>query len=470
MKSCLKLCLILSVVCPVLSRGEESLEIGSRRELFVDRYLIAEMRGAELKLNPLSPAAPSSQPALAGHYATVLRDGDTFRQYCRGDKIAGLHWRTDGWETYHAAELTLLAESLDGIVWRKPDLGRYEIERYPHGNVVLADKFLVNHNFTPMIDTKPGVDTRQRYKAIGGGSYRQHGATLRLKYGDGGLYAFCSPDGVHWDRLRDEPIIPENWGSFDSQNVAFYSPAEAQYVCYFRTFEKGFRTVSRSTSRDFMTWTEPMMMRGRMEKEHLYTSGVHPYFRAPHIYIAPATWYLPGENPNTRVVLLTSRAGSDAFDRTFGREEFLPNAAAGNRTNYIAWTNGVRTGLRELSFYSLGTRFTLRLDGFGSLHADGSDGQAITRPFTFSGDRLTLNYSARVGGSVRVEICDLDDEPIEGFSLEQCVPLVGDEIDGRVRWKSGAELGDLAGRAVSLRFVVRLADVFAMQFSDENED
>ena len=457
--------LVTVLVCDICVAADEAVDIGSRRELFVDRFLIAQMDHAELKLNCLRPTERSPKPALGGHYATVLRDGGKFRQYCRGDKVAGLHWRKDGWEAYHAAELTLMAESVDGIHWTLPDLGLYDFKRYPQGNVVLADHFLVTHNFSPLIDTKPGVAPEQRYKAVGGVSYRRQNADLKSKYGEGGLYAFVSPDGVHWKKLRDGPIIPESWGSFDSQNVAFYSPAEQQYVCYFRSFEKGFRAVRRSTSRDFVTWTEPVTMKGRMEKEHLYTSGTHPYFRAPHIYIAPATWFLPGEDPNTRVVLMTSRAGSDTFDRTFGRQEFLPNAAGGNRTNYIAWTNGAQTGPRELSFYSLGTRFTLRLDGFGSIHADGEQGQVVTKPLTFAGDRLSLNFITREAGSVRVEVRDRAGRPIEGFELERCTPLRGDEIDKPVQWTGGADLGTVAGKPLTLRIAIDRADVFALRFS-----
>jgi len=125
--------------------ADEVIDIESRLELFVDRFLVAEMANARLKLHPMRKAPPSPKPALSGHYATVLAEGDEFRQYCRGAKVPGLHWRKDGWDVYHLAELTLLAESADGIHWTEPDLGLYTVERYPAGNVVLADQKLANH-------------------------------------------------------------------------------------------------------------------------------------------------------------------------------------------------------------------------------------------------------------------------------------------------------------------------------------
>ncbi len=40
----------------------------------------------------------------------------------------------------------------------------------------------------------------------------------------------------------------------------------------------------------------------------------------------------------------------------------------------------------------------------------------------------------------------------------------GDEIDGEIRWEAGADLGNLAGQPVRLRFVLKDADVYAFQF------
>ena len=47
------------------------------------------------------------------------------------------------------------------------------------------------------------------------------------------------------------------------------------------------RSIWRSTSRDFITWTkaEPMNF-GGTPLEHLYTNATQPYFRASHLLIA----------------------------------------------------------------------------------------------------------------------------------------------------------------------------------------
>ena len=53
----------------------DALDIGSRRELFVDRLLIDRLEGARLKLHEPRLAPPVSPPRPHGHYATVLFAG-----------------------------------------------------------------------------------------------------------------------------------------------------------------------------------------------------------------------------------------------------------------------------------------------------------------------------------------------------------------------------------------------------------
>jgi len=107
-----------------------------------------------------------------------------------------------------------------------------------------------------------------------------------------GLAAFASADGVHWKKLRQEPVLPPSPKTMcDSQNVAFWSAAEGVYVCYYRVFKQfatgGIRWVARTTSKDFLRWTPPVEMTfGDAPPEHLYTNQTSPYFRAPHIYSA----------------------------------------------------------------------------------------------------------------------------------------------------------------------------------------
>ena len=102
------------------------IDIGARRELFVDDLLIGKLDGTKLKMHEPHQLR-RMPPRPFGHYATVLKDGEKLRLYYRGDKIPGAHWR-NGWGKYHEGEVTLYAESSDGgIHWTTPDLGIHEV-------------------------------------------------------------------------------------------------------------------------------------------------------------------------------------------------------------------------------------------------------------------------------------------------------------------------------------------------------
>ncbi len=208
----MKLRRTLAILLPLLLQSwiysAEPIAIGSRRELFVDRFIVGELKNSTLKLHEPQLAPPASPPRPHGHYATMLQADGKFQFYYRGDKDPSVTWKTHGIEAYHDGEVTLYAESKDAIAWTTPKLGLFEHSSFPAGNIVLMNEFLVNHNFTPFIDTKPGVPADQRYKALGGIAFQPHQTAVRDKRGPGGLKAFVSPDGIHWKKLRDEPVAP----------------------------------------------------------------------------------------------------------------------------------------------------------------------------------------------------------------------------------------------------------------------
>ncbi len=424
------------------------LAIGSRRELFVDRYLIDKMRGTELRLSEPVLAPPMAEPANDMEYATVIRDGDLFRLYTRDGRGA----KHDG----DAPEVTRYCESRDGIRWTRPDLGLVEIDGSKRNNVILHEPPFC-HNFAPFLDTRPGVDPAHRFKALAG--------TVKSS-----LVAFVSGDGIRWKKLREEPVIRYTKEyAFDSQNVSFWSELEGKYVCYFRHFlDKKLRSVCRTTSENYLDWTEPEPLRPNFPGEHIYTTLTHPYFRAPHIYVALPTRFFPDRGESTDVLFMTAR-GPGPFDRTF-REAFirpgLDPARWGNRSNYAA-LNVVPTGREEMSIYMTPfRRFVLRTDGFASIRAGFDEAETITKPLTFEGDRLWYNFATSAGGVVRTEVQDEHGQPLPGLSLAESVPLVGDAIERQATWGADASeaLRRLNGKPVRLRIVQREANLYALRF------
>jgi hypothetical protein len=471
--------LFLLSILAGLSSAREFIDIGSRRELFVGRYLIDDLDRARLALHPprdegavLKFDAPWEGPFCG--YVTVIKDRQKYRFYYRGLPQAG----RDG----SSREVTCYAESPDGIHVVKPTLSLFTVQGSASNNVILAGAAPVHHNFSPFLDTRPGVPAEQRFKALGG--------TRKS-----GLVAYVSADGLRWKKLQEEPVFTE--GIFDSQNVSFWSESEQCYLCYFRTWTEtdygGFRSVSRTTSRDFVRWTDPVEMSfGQTPREHIYTNQTHPYFRAPHIYVAIAARFMPGRqvlseqqarqvnvNPNyfkdcSDAVLMTSRGGN-VYDRTFMEGFVRPGIGLQNwvsRSNYPA-LNVVQTGPAEMSLYVQHDyaqptahlrRYSLRLDGFVSVRAPYEGGRMTTKPFIFTGERLLLNFATSAAGSIRVEIQDADGTPIPGYCRHEAQELIGNYIEHPARWKQGTDISALAGRPIRLRFIMKDADLYSMQF------
>ena len=464
MKTVLSVIIFIALTCGAvqLAFADEPIDIGSRLELFVDEHLIDKLGGdAELHLHKPQPqevVLVTDEPweGNTSAYYTVFRDGNRYRMYYRGS-----HYDTEQRRGTH--EVVCYAESEDGIHWSKPRLGLFEFEGSKDNNIVWDGPG--THNFTPFKDTNPECKPESRYKALASAP----------GWPCDGLLAFQSSDGIHWSLMADEPVITA--GAFDSQNLAFWDSVRGRYVEYHRGGREGLRDIMTCTSDDFLNWTEPQWLSyPDAPREHLYTNAILAYERAPHIFLGFPTRFLP-QTQQVEPTFMASRDG-----RTFRRwtEALIPLDAPedrdGNRSNYMAWgLIQLPDSEREYSVYASEAyytgpdsrlrRFTYRVDGFVSVRASDKGGELITKPFTFTGSKLVINFATGEQGSVRVEFQDADGNPLEGFSLADCTALRGDAVEERVVWQAGAELGGVADTPVRLRFQLRDADLFSFQFA-----
>jgi hypothetical protein len=432
-------------------------EIGDRRELFVDDWLLDSRQGVDLQLHapiPREIALPLDQP-WAGPtvgFTTVFQDEDRYRLYYSND--------TDG----GSVDYSSYAESRDGIHWTMPKLGLVEFGGSKDNNLVWAEKSI--HNFNPFRDTNPKARPEQRYKALGGGPPR----------------LFVSPDGLHWKKLQEQPVLLD--GPDDSQNLAFWDALRGKYVAYARHFKDRVRHIRMATSPDFVHWSASRPIDfGTAPPEHLYTNAITPYFRAPHLYVGFPMRFVPTrrldpKHPYPGVsdgVLITSRDGLH-FERQFLEAFIKPDLGLRNwtdRTNLPTW-GVVQTGPEEMSVYWVEhfrhpdirlRRGSLRLDGFASVHAPPTGGEFVTKPLRFMGKKLQLNFATSAPGSLRVAVLDQDGVDIPGFGLTDALEQYGNEIERTVAWKSGADVGRLAGQAIRLRVVMKDADLYALRFA-----
>lgn len=502
--------ILTAILCTGSVDAAEPVDLGSRRELFVDEAFIERLTGkAELRLHHPTPrevAMTFEKPweGNASGYATVIQDGELYRMFYRGHRYI-----IDPPPLRQAQpEVVCYAESQDGIHWTKPNLGLYDWPATSdnsgpkENNIIWRDGY-ETHNFAPFRDLNPACPPDQRYKAVGGTTASQ------------GLWTFKSADGIHWSRLSTAPVVTT--GAFDSHNTAFWDSNQQQYVMYVRYFSeaefKGLRSIGMSFSKDFVKWSEPVPIQyPNSPPQQMYTNQIAPYYRAPHFLMGFPTRFVTRpltahakqlEPATTRAHFAASVSGSGAYtgaeitdglfmlsrdgilfrrwDEAFLRPGPEPEGRWIYGDNYQSYglfeTNTDAPGhAREISLhFNEGSwrdelhrlrRYTIRLDGFVSFHAPLSGGELITKTARFSGKHLTLNYATSAAGSLRVEIQDTTGKPFPGFSLADCDELFGDAIDQRVSWHENPDVSSLAGQSVRLRFVLSDGDVYSMQFTD----
>ncbi len=508
--------IVLALATTGLASPGDPVDIGSRRELFVEGSLIERLAGrAELRLHQPVPRElvivhDAPWEGAGSGYHSLFKDGNLYRMYYKA-------WqRTPGPGVPNTDKNPLLccyAESDDGITWRKPELGLFEFNGSKANNIVMASGPLAGLNVDaghPAVfkDENPAAAPDARYKAF----FRSDNPN--------GLLAFKSPDGIHWTPMAGAPVITD--GAFDSQNLAFWDAERGEYRAYWRYFAKGgeyrhddrnpvgLRSIRTATSKDFIHWENQADLRFVDSPfEQLYTNQIKPYHRAPHLFIGFPMRYtdrgwsgamraLPNLPHREWRAGISQRLGTAVTDALFMASRdgvtfkrwndalLRPGIERPGTWTYgqqcIAWqvveTKSALEGApNELSIYadehywsgesgSAVRRYTLRLDGFVSLQAPMSGGELLTKPVRFTGGELRLNFSTSGAGSVRVEIQDEQGRPLPGYALDDCEPLFGDTIERAVSWRQGPGVGTLAGRPVRLRFVLQDADLYAYQFKE----
>jgi hypothetical protein len=268
---------------------------------------------------------------------------------------------------------------------------------------------------------------------------------------------------------------------FDSQNVAFWSTNDQKYVAYCQQISNGAMSVVRATSSDFLTWSAYEQIPMNLTGEQIHTSQAQPYFRAPHITIGLASRGLPDMDATNEIVLWTSRT-SNTCDRLLkecyirpplGSQVWSAGASPPALNVYPLWNDTPETMPAEWRFIfwenmgiMVGDRvYRLTLDGFASINAPYLEGAMITKPLVSSGSGLYLVYETSANGYIRVEIQNAAGQPIPGFALADLKEDIRGNSRGQVViWKQGPNIGALAGRTVRLRFVMREADLYAIQF------
>jgi len=471
-----------------------SLRIGNTRELFWDDYLIDTSRTTAY----LKQHAPVPGEVVMTFDRPWEGDGCNYWSVVRlekGYRMYHLAWNMlneDG--TRHTKDVIRVCclESSDGIHWTRPMLELRPFGQWAKTNILLDDRDGVFDNFHVFLDENPVCPPEEKFKA-----------TARCDK-SGYLWCWTSADGYSWKKawkMTDK-------GTFDSQNVAFWSPEHGKYFCFIRGFHNipgdndlnaGIRDIRVIVSDDFKNWSDPVYLDYcGADDIPLYTNAIFRYPRAPQMMIGMPSRYVERHEWNgnfaqmpdpdrrqsrmklhpryglttTDCVLMTSRDGyrwnrQDEAWLTPGIERPITwvygdcDPAVG-----VFQTPSALPGAPdELSVYSYdghwcGTaaylrRNTIRMDGFFSYRADYAPQQLVTKPLLYEGGKLSLNFSTSARGYIYVTVkCGKE-------AVHSC-ELFGDTLDRTVPFDG--ELEAFAGKEITLEFTMSDADLYSMQF------
>ena len=467
----------------------EPLEIGTRKQLFIDDYVVDRVDGVQRTLN--QPTKYVGNPVMIPLYpwegrielyGTVMRDPESgrFRIWYLGQGGMGVPSMSSGQPySIHGHDPKNLhfsicyATSNDGIFWERPNLGLVEYQGSKDNNIALMNAAGAN-----VFEDARETDPARRYKSL---FFELHGPDGTPNMGDGVSVAF-SPDGVKWTKYEQNPVITR---SSDSHTLFGWDDLHGKYVSYCRpSVREGnkIRRIGRAVSDDFVNWTVPedVLVPDDDDPPGMEFYGM-PVFKYEDLYIGQLWAYqTPPEEPQIRfagsihVQLAGSRDGR-VWERLGERKPFIPNGPPGSIDHWETMTaqSPVVMG-DELWLYYCGTAsehgFTgrsgticlakLRLDGFVSVDAGDETGTVVTKPFLCEGDLLKINASAR-NGMVGVAVLDESGTQHQGYSRQDCALFDGDAIKHQVTWREHSSLKELAGKTIRLKFYLRNANLYA---------
>ncbi|MBQ9543970.1 MAG: hypothetical protein IJV00_02440 [Clostridia bacterium] len=399
------------------------------------------------------------------------------------------------------------AESRDGVNWVRPDLGICEFGGNKNNNIIIDS---IPDNFSVVIDKNPDCPPEEKYKALMLSTVSFEPDVLRE------LWLLVSGDGLHFTK-RSTVSSTYNC-DFDTLNTLHWDPVTKKYYCYIRSnydidenndprFDETYiRAIKVLESPDCVNWTEPVFADFNGGGNYpLYTNSVMPYpfdgryqVGFPKRYVQRKEWndnyeQLTGKELRLERMKKHPRLGLAVDDCVFMSsrdhyswyrfdEAFLTSGPE-NGDNWIYGDCTAHTGELivlpspfgnepdEINLYFFQghwtagptklLRYAIRRDGFASVKAPYEKKTLRTKPFTFEGGSLSLNFATSARGGITLKVLDGLGHPIPGY--ESC-ELFGNTICRHVNFSK--PLSELAGRPVIFEFSMRDAEIFSMTFSD----
>ena len=465
----------------VASAEERPIDVGNRKQLFIDQRFIAKSERLTLRTNSgqkLGQILDSEGKPLMGHVSRVIEDQGKIRMYVGHDGVA-------------------IFESDDGLHFTSS--GR------SIGGGSFSTIFLDLHDPNPA----------QRYKLF------LLKSQPTFNRATDGVYAFISADGLEFTEVgRVLPCFTDN------PTIVLWDKRIRKYVIYLRALAYDTPNQRRIARIDVDDPLKPWPFRESKEaRPFVNTENVSVvlaadeeddpesdiYYNAATIYEEAEDTYLmlttqfrhfsPGRHPFVRpprpgqwedfgpleVQLAVSRDG--VIWQRPSREPYFPMGLPDewDRWYAVMGPGVVRRGNYLYQYYNSSGRLhdgallradyeksasqlggigivRQRLDGFVSADADHKGGWLQTPLLTFRGNQLRLNIDTGAMGTAFIELRDVENRPIPGFTFSDCEEIGGNFVDHTVYWNGRFDVGSLAGQPIRIYMKLKRAKLYAFQF------
>ena len=282
--------------------------VNTKKHLFVDDFQIERMENVERTLhNPYrAPENPIISPDEAWESTIILQPGAVI--YDKEEHIFKMWYNSLPTNSKpDIQELLCYATSKDGIHWVRPALNIVEYHGSKANNIVL--KWC---SWTcSVVKDEHEPDRSKRYKLA---YWNWHDPKTN------GIWAAFSPDGIHWDIYKDNPVVPVA-ASGDTFTV-MQDPVTQKFWLYHKSAMLPLRKVAPMVSDDFIHWkNDELLEQDDRDPPDTEFYGLSPFPYADQ-YLG-FLWVFHAYTQQIDVQLVSSRDGR-TWERSVHRRIFLP--------------------------------------------------------------------------------------------------------------------------------------------------
>jgi hypothetical protein len=392
-----------------------------------------------------------------------------------------------------SVNLLRYAESDDGVDWKRPSLGVVEFAGSRNNNIVYGGPVTPAGYHGGSVFLDPSAPSEERYKIFHCGDVTEDClARFREQRPDdvdpfhldadpfpaAGLFGGVSPDGLHFTPIA-EPLVVQ---TSDTHNVCTYNVTLGKYVAYVRSWYLNRRTIGRMEAHDFRRFPLP--------EELFWPNGsTAPY----ESWYSSAKTIVPGTTDYHVMFPLCWSMAEDRLEFHLAASpddlvwNFVPGGPVCVPGPPGAWDQGVVVpglGLVPLPGDRMGILYVgipfphkyPRRPPWGAFGwAWWPKGRLVALRAPLEGSfalwylrvnerTVRLNFRTRPTGHVQVEVLGPERKVLPGRRFDDCGYLTGDHLDHLVTWRGEPDLGHPEGAPILLRFRLRSADLFSVEF------